>query len=111
LTLVELMVGLVLGMRVVASAAALLVNHLREHRALLLEARLMRDLRTAADLVVQSDAKLGRKAVQVTLRWFDRHGAAQQLRLATQIAGQDPALAGALTLPRPAIVHPGAAPP
>lgn len=55
---------------------------------------------------VQTIAGPALKAVQVTLRWTDRHGAAQQLRLDTLIAGQDPALAGALTLPRPPLSSP-----
>lgn len=41
------------------------------------------------------------KAVRVTLRWSDRRGAPQSLSLQTLIAGTDPALAGALMLPRP----------
>lgn len=41
------------------------------------------------------------KAVVVTLRWSDRRGAAQSLSLQTLVAGNDPALVGALALPRP----------
>ena len=59
LTLVELLVGLALGLLIVASGATLLINHLREHRALLLEARLMQDLRTAADLVARDLRRAG----------------------------------------------------
>jgi prepilin peptidase dependent protein B len=59
LTLVELLVGLALGLLVVASATMLLTHHLREHRALLLEARLMQDLRTAADLVTRDLRRAG----------------------------------------------------
>jgi prepilin peptidase dependent protein B len=59
LTLVELLVGLALGLLVVASATMLLTSHLREHRALLLEARLMQDLRTAADLVARDLRRAG----------------------------------------------------
>lgn len=55
---------------------------------------------------VQTDAALGLKTVEVTLRWTDRRGQAQQLSLATLIAGHDPALAGTLTLARPAIARP-----
>lgn len=44
---------------------------------------------------------VGVKAVRVTLRWSDRRGGAQSLVLQTLIAGSDPALAGALALPRP----------
>ncbi len=59
LTLVELLVGLALGLLVVASGSMLLTQHLREHRALLLEARLMQDLRTAADLVSRDLRRAG----------------------------------------------------
>lgn len=51
LSLVELMLGLALGLFIVAVATALLVNRLREHRALLVESRLMQDLRSTAALV------------------------------------------------------------
>lgn len=59
LTLVELLVGLALGLLVLAAGALLLTQHLREHRALLLEARLMQDLRTAADLVARDLRRAG----------------------------------------------------
>jgi Tfp pilus assembly protein PilV len=51
--------------------------------------------------IVQTDDDSGLKSVQVILRWTDRHGAAQQLRLQTRIVGVDPVLSGALALPRP----------
>ncbi len=59
LTLVELLVGLALGLLVLAAGATLLTHHLREHRALLLEARLMQDLRTAAELVARDLRRAG----------------------------------------------------
>jgi type IV pilus assembly protein PilW len=59
LTLVELMVGLALGLLIVAIATSLLVSRIREHRAMLLEARLMQDLRTAADLVARDLRRAG----------------------------------------------------
>jgi len=55
---------------------------------------------------VQTDAELGLKAVEVTLRWTDRRSQAQQISLATLIAAHDPALAGVLTLPRPPVARP-----
>ena len=55
---------------------------------------------------VQTRADPDLKAVQVTVHWTDRHGAAQQLRLDTLIAGQDPVVSGALALPRPPIGNP-----
>ena len=59
LSLVELLVGLALGLLVVAAGTMLLTQQLREHRALLLEARLMQDLRTAADLVARDLRRAG----------------------------------------------------
>ena len=56
--------------------------------------------------VVRTSADPALKAVEVTLQWNDRHGAAQQLQLSTLIASQDPALSAALTLPRPRLTHP-----
>lgn len=51
LSLVELMVGLALGLFIVATALFLLSEHLRENRSLLLQARLQQDLRTTLDLM------------------------------------------------------------
>jgi prepilin peptidase dependent protein B len=50
-SLVELMVGLALGLFIVAAALFLLSEHLRENRSLLLQARLQQDLRTTLDLM------------------------------------------------------------
>lgn len=58
-TLVELLVGLALGLLVVAGGGALMASQLREHRALILEARLMQDLRTAADLIARDLRRAG----------------------------------------------------
>lgn len=58
-TLVELLVGLALALLVVAGGGALLASQLREHRALVVEARLMQDLRTAADLVARDLRRAG----------------------------------------------------
>ena len=59
LTLVELLVGLALALLVAAGGAALLTSQLREHRALVLESRLMQDLRTAADLIARDLRRAG----------------------------------------------------
>jgi len=58
-SLVELMIGLVLGLFIVAAATTLLVSRIREHRALLVESRLMQDLRTSADLVTRDLRRAG----------------------------------------------------
>lgn len=58
-TLVELLVGLALALLVVAGGGVLLTSQIREHRALVLEARLMQDLRTAADVVARDLRRAG----------------------------------------------------
>ncbi|HNJ83510.1 MAG: prepilin-type N-terminal cleavage/methylation domain-containing protein [Piscinibacter sp.] len=42
----------------------------------------------------------GAKAIEVIVAWTDRQGAAQQVALATLVAGEEPALAAASLLPR-----------
>jgi prepilin peptidase dependent protein B len=59
LTIVELLVGAAIGLLVVAAGTTLLTGQLRESRGLLLEARLMQDLRTAADLVSRDLRRAG----------------------------------------------------
>ena len=51
ISLVELMVGMALGLFIVATALFLLTEHLRENRSLLLQARLQQDLRVTLDLM------------------------------------------------------------
>ena len=58
-TIVELLVGLALGLLVTAAAASLVLTHLREHRALWLQSRLMQDLRVAADMVTRELRRAG----------------------------------------------------
>lgn len=59
LSIVELLVGMAIALFIAAAATTLLAGHLRESRALLLEARLMQDLRTAADLVARDLRRAG----------------------------------------------------
>ena len=59
LSMVELLIGAAIGLVVAAAAAKLLAGHLRESRSLLLEARLMQDLRTATDLVTRDLRRAG----------------------------------------------------
>jgi len=61
LSIVEMLIGLALGLFIVAAGLTLLASNLREHRAVpvLLEARLMQDLCTAADLIVRDLRRAG----------------------------------------------------
>lgn len=58
-SLVELLVGLALGLFVVSSALGLLTSHLQENRALVAEARLMHELNHAADRMTRELRRAG----------------------------------------------------
>jgi type IV pilus assembly protein PilW len=59
LSLPELMVGIVVGLFVVAGAIALLVGNVGTSRRLLIEARVNQDLRAAADVVAREVRRAG----------------------------------------------------
>jgi type IV pilus assembly protein PilW len=59
LSLVELMVGVAIALLIAAAGTLLLAGHLQENRRLLVEARLMQDLRTAADVVTRDLRRAG----------------------------------------------------
>jgi type IV pilus assembly protein PilW len=51
LSIVELMVGVAVGLFIVAAAIALVVNQLNDNRRLMLETQVQQDLRAAADII------------------------------------------------------------
>lgn len=59
MSLVELMVGITVGMFVVAGATVLVTSQLGENRRLTLETQVQQDLRAAADLVVRDLRRAG----------------------------------------------------
>jgi len=59
LSLVELLVGLAIGLLISTAGASLLVTQFREHRSAMIEMRLMQDLRTAADIVARDLRRAG----------------------------------------------------
>ncbi|MEO8524162.1 MAG: hypothetical protein ABI460_05555 [Caldimonas sp.] len=59
LSLIELLVGTAIGLTIVAAGTLIVVSNVRENRALLIEARLMQDLRTAADIVTRDLRRAG----------------------------------------------------
>jgi type IV pilus assembly protein PilW len=69
LALVELMVGLALGLFVVAAAGTALAAHARDSRRLLLAARVQQDLRITADLVVRELRRAGRWRAAEAVVW------------------------------------------
>lgn len=58
-SLVEVMIGLALGLFIVGAAATLMVARLHEHRALLVESRLMQDLRVSSEIVMRDLRRAG----------------------------------------------------
>ena len=59
MTIVEMLVGLAIGLVVFAGAVTLLARQLHEQRALLAETRLTQDLRNAADLIARDLRRAG----------------------------------------------------
>ena len=59
LSLIEMMIGMAIALFIAAAGTTVLTSHLRENRALLLEARLMQDLRTASDVVSRDLRRAG----------------------------------------------------
>jgi len=59
LGLVELMVGITIGLIVAAGASMVAVNQISEHRRLMLETQIQQDLRAAADLIQQDLRRAG----------------------------------------------------
>jgi type IV pilus assembly protein PilW len=59
LSIVELMVGVAVGLFVVAGAAMLLASQLADNRRLLLETQVQQDLRAAADLITRELRRSG----------------------------------------------------
>ena len=57
--MVELLIGLAIGLFIVAASTSLLTGNLRENRLLLIESRLMQDLRTAADMITRDLRRAG----------------------------------------------------
>lgn len=85
LGLVELMVGITVGLIVAAGASMVAVNQINEHRRLMLEVQVQQDLRTAADLLQQDMRRAGYRGVPQYAVWQPASGVAT--------AGEVPALA------------------
>ena len=59
LSLIELLIGLALGLFIVSTGLALLTSHLHENRHLILEARLTQDLRAASEALARDLRRAG----------------------------------------------------
>jgi len=69
LGLVELMVGITIGLIVAAAASMVMVNQVTEHRRLMLNTQLQQDLRAAADLVLSDLRRAGFWAAPERMVW------------------------------------------
>lgn len=69
LSLVELMVGVAVGLFIVAGAAVLVSGQLGENRRLLVETQIQQDLRAAADIITRELRRAGYLAQPQTLIW------------------------------------------
>ncbi|HEY9109322.1 MAG TPA: prepilin-type N-terminal cleavage/methylation domain-containing protein [Roseateles sp.] len=69
LGLVELMVGITIGLIVAAGASLVAVNQINEHRRLMLETQIQQDLRAAADLIEQDLRRAGYRGLPEQSVW------------------------------------------
>jgi len=68
-SLIEMMVGITVGMIVVAGASLMITQQLAEHRRLLLETQVQQDLRAAADLVLRELRRAGATRQSAAFVW------------------------------------------
>jgi prepilin peptidase dependent protein B len=68
-SLIELMVGIAVGMIVVAGASLMMTNQLTEHRRLTLETQVQQDLRAVADLMLRDLRRAGSRAAPQNGLW------------------------------------------
>lgn len=69
LGLVELMVGITVGLIVAAGASLVAVNQINEHRRLMIETQIQQDLRAAADLIEQDLRRAGTRGLPEQSVW------------------------------------------
>ncbi len=74
LSVVELMVGIAIGLIVVAAAAMMAATQLSENRRLLLEAQVQQDLRAAADAIGRQARRSGSRANPENYVWTSTNG-------------------------------------
>jgi type IV pilus assembly protein PilW len=70
LSLVELMIGIAVGLFVLAGATFMLSNQLHDGRRLMLETQVQQDMRAAADIVVRELRRAGYSGNAAQAAWF-----------------------------------------
>lgn len=71
--MVELMVGITVGLIVTAGAAVVATRQINEHRRLMLEVQIQQDLRVAADLIQQDMRRAGFRGMPANGVWEPAH--------------------------------------
>ncbi len=80
LSLVEMMVGVAIGLFIVAGATVLAASQLAENRRLLLETQVQQDLRAALDIITRELRRAGHDSLPARLVWSAQAPQAQPLR-------------------------------
>lgn len=88
MSIVELMVGVAIGLLIVAAATLMMSGQLSENRRLLVEAQLQQDLRAAADIMTREIRRTGAMIEPQSLQtvWFDGATLVQHNDIAAQLA-------------------------
>jgi type II secretory pathway component PulJ len=86
LGLVELMVGITIGLIVAAGASLIAVNQITEHRRLMLETQVQQDLRAAADLLQQDMRRAGFRGEAQLGVWEPASGVGTPLEVPAKLA-------------------------
>jgi type IV pilus assembly protein PilW len=79
LSLVELMVGMAIGLLIVAVALLALTHHLRESRSQVTQARLAHDLHAAGDLMLRDLRRAGPLTIDTQGVMFSHAGSTEEL--------------------------------
>ncbi|MFT7773232.1 PilW family protein [Roseateles sp.] len=88
--LVELMVGITVGLIVAAGASMVAVRQITEHRRLMLEIQIQQDLRVAADLLQQDLRRAGFRGLPANGVWQPARGTGTSSATAAQSALTSP---------------------
>ncbi len=90
LGIVELMVGITVGLIVAAGASMVAVNQINEHRRLMLETQVQQDLRTAADLLQQELRRAGFRGIPEAGVWAPANDVGSLSEQGPQLASSSP---------------------
>ncbi|KQW43591.1 hypothetical protein ASD88_16185 [Pelomonas sp. Root662] len=90
LSLVELMVGITIGLIVAAGASMVAVNQINEHRRLMLEVQVQQDLRTAVDILQQDMRRAGYRGLAQYSVWQPASGVGTPFEVPARAASASP---------------------